>query len=291
MGKCLRHRRWVLVTALALLASCQSFPLFTGTHDTVKADKDAGMPSKYSFRVSQFVFYSDFDLNKNQAVFKDLSTLRETVYKDLQLPPSDRLIQVCLFEDKAKYETYMKAKYQNLPMRRAFFVAQPRRIGGLEDLYVYTWWSDRVQQDLRHELTHAMLHSTLKDVPLWLDEGLAEYYEMPPAWNGVNYQHIDVLRGPTVKFDLDRLEKLKDVKDMTPTEYREAWAWTHLMLRTTPDAKKALLGYLHELRTNAQPGSIRPRLEKAYQTPDDAVRRHLADLDLSKPKGAATVAN
>ena len=51
---------------------------------------------------------------------------------------------------------------------------------------VYTYWGNRIQQDLRHELTHAILHSVLKDVPLWLDEGLAEYFEVPHGWKGVN---------------------------------------------------------------------------------------------------------
>ena len=35
--------------------------------------------------------------------------------------------------------------------------------------------------DLRHETTHAVLHGLLPMVPLWLDEGLAEYFEAPEA--------------------------------------------------------------------------------------------------------------
>src|SRR5438034_4869221 len=115
----------------------------------------------------------------------------------------------------------MRAKYPELPKRRAFFVAQPRSVGGAEDLMVYTYWGERIQQDLRHELTHALLHSVLKDVPLWLDEGLAECYEMPAAWKGVNYQHLEQLRrGPQgpAKVDLARLEQLTDVQQMTPAE-------------------------------------------------------------------------
>ena len=32
--------------------------------------------------------------------------------------------------------------------------------------------------DLRHEATHALLHGSLPMVPLWLDEGLAKYFEV-----------------------------------------------------------------------------------------------------------------
>ena len=60
----------------------------------------------------------------------------------------------------------MHARWPNLPKRRAFFVGQPKRLGGGDDLFVYTYWGDRVQQDLRHELTHAFLHAVSKDVPI-----------------------------------------------------------------------------------------------------------------------------
>ena len=83
--------------------------------------------------------------------------------------------EISLFKESINF---MVSKYPKLPSRRAFFVAQTRGVGRSEDLLIYTYWGERVQQDLRHELTHALLHSVLKDVPLWLDEGLAEYYEL-----------------------------------------------------------------------------------------------------------------
>lgn len=292
MGSRIGQLQGIAAALLVFVASCQSFPMLnTNNEHLARAEKDVGAPSKHSFRVSQYVFFSDFEIPKSQPLFNELSVMREAVYRDLQLPPSNTLIQVYLFEDRAKYETYMKSKYPDLPKRRAFFVAQPKRLGGSDDLLVYTSWGDRVQQDLRHELTHALLHSALKDVPLWLDEGLAEYYEMPPAWNGVNYQHVEAMRSPSTKFDLERLERLADVQQMTPTEYRESWAWTHMMLRTTPEAKQALLSYLQDLRTNNRPGSLKPRLERALSAPDEALRRHLADLDLGKPRDPATASN
>jgi hypothetical protein len=280
----------VLLALVTLAPGCMSIPILTGGSD--RAEREAALaasvPGKHSFRVSQFVFNSDTPLDKNLPIFKELAALREQVTKDLALPPSQTFVQVNLFETRDKFETYMHAKWPNLPKRRAFFVGQPKRLGGGDDLFVYTFWGDRVQQDLRHELTHALLHAVLKDVPIWLDEGLAEYYEMPPSWNGVNYQHLEELRKPGVKFALDRLEKLTEVEEMSPAEYREAWAWTHLMLRSTPQAKQVLLAFLQELRTNPRPSPLKPRLERAFVNLDEALQRHLADLDLSKPRQSAS---
>src|SRR5262249_620772 len=148
---------------------------------------------------------------------------------------------------------------------------------------------DRINQDLRHELTHALLHSVLKDVPIWLDEGLAEYFELSPGWKGINYQHLAQLRhGPNgpVRPDLVRLEQLNEVEQMTPAEDRESWAWVHLMLHPRADARHVLIAYLRELRTNPQPGPLRPRLAAVFPSLDEALQAHLGRLDSTRPPSA-----
>jgi hypothetical protein len=228
------------------------------------------------------VFLSDFEIKHDLPVFQELAQLRDQVYKELQLPPGSSAVKVFLFEDREHYDHFMQARYPDLPRRSAFFVAQSRTIGGAEDLLVYTFWGDKVQQNLRHELTHALLHSVLKDVPLWLDEGLAEYFELPTENHGVNPSHVEKLRHGSdnlFKPDLDRLERLSRVDQMNHVEYREAWAWTHLMLRGRPEAKPVLLGYLQQLRSNPNPGPLGPRLAAVLGNLDDAFDRHLAVVD------------
>jgi hypothetical protein len=268
----------------AALAGCHLFPQITGGPERTEKETlpgAPGAPGKYQFRVGQFVFLSDFEIQRNLPLFKELAQMREQINKELRLPPSEREVFVYLFEDQEHYERYMQAKHPDLPKRRAFFLAQPRRLGGVEDLLVFTYWGHRIHQDLRHELTHAMLHSVLKDVPLWLDEGLAEYYETPPGWNGANAQHVESLLQANTSFNLERLEQLQDVQQMSPGEYREAWAWVHLMLHSSPRARQVLVAYLAELRTSAQPGLLQPRLATVFLSPDQVLREHLTDLDSS----------
>ena len=286
-----------LLLGLGSLAGCQLvqlLPVHPDKTDPPKIDSaravaescTGNLPGKYQYRVSQYLFLADFEIKRDLPLFKELVELREQVHKSLQLPPSTTLVQVYLFEDSDRYERFMKAKYPDLPKRRAFFIAQPRPIGG-EELLVYTYWGngDRIEQDLRHELTHALLHSVLKDVPLWLDEGLAEYFELPPEKYAVNAEHLKHLRhGPTgpVPCDLARLEQLTQVEQMTPTEYREAWAWVHLMLHTNDGAHKVLVGYLKELRTTKNPGPLRQRLTAVFPAPENALERHLMLIDMNR---------
>lgn len=289
-----RRACWVLALALFCGVAgpgCHLFPLVPRTNEGDRPDGAApplaGAPGKHQFRVAQFIFLSDFEIKRDLPLFKELGQLREQVYRELRLPPSNTEVFVYLFQDRDDYERFMAKQHPDLPKRRAFFIAQPRRLGGAEDLLVYTYWGDRIQQDLRHELTHALLHCALKDVPLWLDEGLAEYFEVPPTWNTVNATHVETLLQGTDSFSLERLERLKDVNQMTPTEYREAWAWVHLMLRSTPPAKQVLLGYLRELRTTPTPAPLRPRLATAFRSPEQALRTHLAELNSAAKRRAA----
>jgi hypothetical protein len=277
---------------LGVLAGCQSLRL--APFAVEKAEKPGKEQAQLtagarSFRQGQFVFWSDFDVPQDDKVFLELGALRERVYKELQLPPSDKIIQVHLFENRDRYEQFMHARYPDLPKRRAFFVAQPH-VGGSEDLLVYTFWGERVRGDLRHELTHALLHSVLKDVPLWLDEGLAEYYEVAPEHDGVCAQHLEQLRSSALAFspDLARLEQLNQVQQMTPAEYCESWAWVHLMLKESPEAKTVLTGYLQTLRTTSNPGPIQTRLAEVFPNLESALERHLAQVE-SEKEAASTV--
>jgi hypothetical protein len=131
-----------------------------------------------------------------------------------------------------------------------------------------------------------LLHGVLRDVPLWLDEGLAEYFEVPPEAQGVNQQHLEQIRmGSAIPFkpDLAHLEQLTQVQQMSPAEYREAWAWAHLLLRDKPESKDLLIQYLQQLRVNPSPGLLGPRLTKVYPEPEEALNRHLARLELAPP--------
>jgi hypothetical protein len=51
------------------------------------------------------------------------------------------------------------------------------------------------------------------------------------------------------------------------------------MLHGKPEAKAALVAYLRELRNNAAPGPIGPRLAEAYPSPEEALTNHLARLE------------
>src|SRR5262245_24802602 len=117
--------RWLapVLAALCLSAGCNTLRLAPPPPEKVEKELPPTLPSKRQMRVSQFLFASDFELQKDLPLFDELSRLRDQVYKELQLPSANTVVQVYLFENRDKYERFMKNKYPDLPRRRAFFVA------------------------------------------------------------------------------------------------------------------------------------------------------------------------
>ncbi len=66
---------------------------------------------------------------------------------------------------------------------------------------------------------------------------------------------------------------------MNRPEYREAWAWVHLMLRSKPEAKAVLIAYLQQLRPDREPDPLAPDLAKVFPAPEEALEKHLTRLE------------
>ena len=205
----------------------------------------------------RLVVSSDVDLGAQEPLLAELVALREEMSRELQLRDSTEPIYVYLFDEGAKFDAYSRKNYPQLRGRRAFFVEDSA------GLSVFARWGDRVVEDLRHELTHGYLHAVAQ-VPLWLDEGIAEYYEVASDEEGLNWQHVDQLvaarRSHQWEPDLSRLEQLADPASMKQLDYAEAWLWVHFCLSTTEQRAAALRGYLQCLQSSESQESFAGRL-------------------------------
>jgi hypothetical protein len=271
-------RGLILMVALASVSGCGTLRHAAPPPPPAAAPR---LPGKYEVRVGRYLFLSDAELTAQHPMLKSLETLQEQISTELRLPPSDHLIHVYLFADKPAFEAYMQHHFRDLPARRAFFMARTDVRRG-DELMVFGFWGDHIRDDLRHELTHATLHGILRQVPLWLDEGLAEFFEVDPSRDGVSQRHLLGFRqndGPKTEPDLERLERLTQVQEMGVADYREAWAWVHFCLRGQPEARKVLLQYLQHLRREVPPDRLETRLRTVLPDPAAALKRHLRQLD------------
>lgn len=109
-----------------------------------------------------------------------------------------------------------------------------------------------------HEYYHSITSPLFPDMPLWLSEGLAQFY----GYTDISNEHVS-----TGRTDRDSLEFLRHQKliplnvlfnvdyrspyynevDKAPVFYAESWLATHYMMVGNPDAHKLLVNYLSAL--------------------------------------------
>jgi hypothetical protein len=186
-------------------------------------------------------------------MIEDLVALRSDVFRRLKLEPGTEPIQVHLYRSPQDLARITRQTGDPILQRRAYFLQTD------EALRVYASWTYDVGTDLRHELTHGYLHSVRPSIPLWLDEGLAEYFEVPRSELGKHSDHLALLarlhRSGQANFDLERLESLTDPATFAQADYAISWLWVALLL-SRPDTAESLANYFQALPmdgTSARP--------------------------------------
>jgi alkanesulfonate monooxygenase SsuD/methylene tetrahydromethanopterin reductase-like flavin-dependent oxidoreductase (luciferase family) len=148
---------------------------------------------------------------------------------------------------------------------------------------VFAAWQDRIAEDLRHETTHGYVHAVVPAVPLWLDEGIAEFFETPRTERGLHRGHAAHLAGRmlvgTWRADVERLEAVLAAGELTQDHYAEAWCWVHWLLRTTPERRALLQDYLADVRRDPATPPLSARIRHQLPAGGDAaedLKRHVA---------------
>jgi hypothetical protein len=218
--------------------------------------------------VGPFICRADFSLHNVAPFLKELSELQNELVEALSIPTARESIEVYLFHDQKTYTQYLKRYFPNVPFRRAVYIKAdgPGR--------VFAFLSEQFEIDMRHECTHALLHASFISIPLWLDEGLAGYFELPASQRISGSPHLSSIRINTWwgKYTpMENLEKCINVADMGKAEYRDSWAWVYFMLHSSATAQNELKLYINEIdKANPQELlSVRlkrriPTLEKSF---------------------------
>jgi hypothetical protein len=222
--------RMLRLVGLALIAS------FAGCATMgVKDGKDSKplIPSAFQVRTGPYVIYTSQKLEANAPVVRQLQSLEAQVNETLgvRVDPGTNPVEVYILDDRKSFDHFLTFYYPELPHRRAFFLANgSQRV-------VYTFFGDRLEEDIR---------------------------------KGINAEHLGRLPEDLQKGwipDLPRLESLRAVKQMTPRDYRESWAWVHYLLNTGKAEKTALLSYLADIKITPDARTISARLDKPAPEP------------------------
>jgi hypothetical protein len=214
----------------------------------------------YRQQIDIFTLHSDTPLNREVDFNRILGGLRSDVAADLELPANDAPVHVVLFGSLTQYSRYMRHYFPSIAQRRAIFL-QDRGPGML-----FTYWHDQIATDLRHEATHSILNQAGARLPLWLDEGLAEYYEVAKGERFQQHPYLAAVKQRVVDGlvpVLTQLEKAQSMSDFSDAHYRDSWAWIHFLLHRRPETRQLLIQTIDRYRS---------------RTPQPALSRQLAAI-------------
>ena len=194
------------------------------------------------------VVQSNFPLTEIKAMLEEIRLLQRDLNLYMGVPAPREKIELCLFRNEATYIQFLRETFPKAPRdRRALYIKLDGKPGTL-----LVQKTPEFEVDLRHEMTHAIIHASIRDVPIWLDEGLAKYFEVPIQNRAANNPYMKQIRW-NVRFggvpQLNRLEKLEHIGEMGAREYRDSWAWVHFMIHHSPQTHRLLAGYLQMLAT------------------------------------------
>ena len=224
-------------------------------------------------QVGPFQIQATFPLAKYDTLFAELPDLQRELIRTLGIRAATSPIYVYLFSNDNEYRVYIKAHFPQVPYRPALFVLEGGSPG------VYTYEKPDLDIDLRHECTHALLHAALPVVPLWLDEGIAKYFEVPADERAFDHPYFDDLRWKwSLRLGMVRsvesLEQRENLADMDAADYRYSWAWVHFMMHGPEAAHDTLVRYLASYQQSSPPERFSAMLENAVPNPTEKMIQH-----------------
>jgi hypothetical protein len=259
-------RRFILILIVAVALA---------SHWAMVSANDAGYQPGWidTRQVGPFIIQATFDLKPYEKLFAELPELQRELTRTLGVAPAKGPMYVFLFDSDEQYRKFTQQHFPKVPYRSALFVLENGSPG------VYTFRKPDLDIDLRHECTHAMLHGALPVVPLWLDEGIAKYFEVPASQRAFDHPYFDDLKWKwSVRLGMVRsiesLEQRDDLSQMDASDYRYSWAWVHFMLHGPAAAHRALVEYLACYQQSTPPGKLSERLAKVVQNPNQQMIQH-----------------
>jgi len=266
------RRREPLIFSIAI-----SGIIAAGCHSpTVWRFQRATLPDRHVESYDPLVVHSDFRIAEGHRLIEELRRLEPRVLTTLGLPPSDESVHMYLFETSEAYADFIREHYPDFPLRRALFLETDTR------LVVLAHWGDRIAEDLRHEVTHGYIHSVTPNLPLWLDEGLAEYFEVSPTAGGTHADHVRLLSELRAdggwQPNLERLEAIDSFESLSQRDYAESWLWVYWLLHTRPERRELLRAYISSSEADRGSEHFSTWLQRAEQRPEERLLRMLDQI-------------
>jgi hypothetical protein len=226
-------------------------------------------------QIDPYLIRSEFPLKDVHELVQDLGDLKDDLERELRLKCEPQEIQIHLFSSKRSYDRYLSIRVPEGTRRQALYMPGAGDVDGR----VYAYRHNDLDTDVRHETTHALLHTALPYVPIWIDEGIAEYFEVSPSLRVKGNSHRREIQ-TAIRFqrwrpDIEQLEDKRKLLDMDGKDYRDSWAIVHFLLNGPKEARQALDNYFEQIQSGDVPTPISQQLRERIPNIDQTIIDHL----------------
>lgn len=195
--------------------------------------------------------------------------------------------RIFIFKDDASFKPYiylMNGKSANVS---GYFLAER------DNSFLAVSAETNTEQIIYHEYMHSFLSTNLPNIPLWLNEGLSEYYStFKSAGNEAsigqkNIKHLDYLRqyGLIPLDDFFAVDRHSDTYNETSkqgTFYAQSWLLTHFLLHSNYEVQRQFNKFISKISHSKQHDHI---FEDIYNLSIEALRQQLDAYLLKKNFG------
>ena len=234
----------------------------------------------YELRSEHFHVLTDGSPKKAVQITRKLEEFRfllSQVLPGLRLDPPVPTT-VLLFRNSKSIRPYLRIGASGKPLKNAGFM-QP----GRERMYlvVDTSKSD-VYQTAFHEFVHLVMHLTAEDIPVWLNEGVAEFYETAKI-RGRNFTIGDFHEGWLRLLQREKLIPLDVLQEadhdseyytreeLRRTFYAQSWALVHFLMTENERQRRPQLAHYLQLTAKGVPTG--QAFRAAFQAEPEEIRK------------------
>lgn len=148
---------------------------------------------------------------------------------------------IFLFKDNKSFKPYTLPGHNRIPSLTGYFLSRPDRN------YIVINAKERVSQIIYHEYIHFFVNNNLPEVPLWFNEGLAEYYStfesnedktkigLPVAHHIAFLNQHAIFSNSAFLMSVDQLLEEADISHEEETKigsfYAQSWLLVHYLMQ------------------------------------------------------------
>jgi tetratricopeptide (TPR) repeat protein len=236
-------------------------------------------------RSKHFVFISSADERRTRAVAAELETLASALTRvDSTFAPSATPTRVILFTNRRESHPYFEVLLNRREANSTGVFVRQRDGGTILINQDYSWHGgDRAPL---HELIHYLMQSGDAKAPLWLEEGIAEYFSNATirsrsiSAGEPMPNHITVLRQrahipPAQLFAVVRESDTYNVSSGQEIFYAESWAIVDWLVRTSGNNAADFYAFVHEVSHGATAeAALRTHYHRSLRDVDAALSRY-----------------